>query len=419
MSFETPTLWRSAYICVNLIALLAMLLNNELMGDAQGLPVLSPLRLIISCILVIVSYWIFMGPLFRFIRRLHVVRIKSGVLSELVKNRFGVFLIVAQAGFMAFNVAFGVNIAGSGTARVDSALGLIWIFLPVDTLFLIYYAVARDNKYFRANLAVYILSNVIRGWLGIFLFIIFLEMCRNFPLKKIKWKFAIPFVCVVLAVYPILLNLKWLFRAAASSDVSIVDGIGGVAQSLSAEDYLQIISAGFMQIVGRLQLTSSVEEVIRYSSQLQHAYELGLFKPFWLEGIHGIAFDRLAYGENRPALGVAFTAIGEFSGDFDVGSWNTNTGWVGWFFVVPALGPIFVIYSCALAYLSLFMAKNIGMNKLLENLVWLSWLLYLMPGWLGAFVAFIYALFVFLVLKILFSLVPRISLLPATCQLSK
>jgi hypothetical protein len=107
---------------------------------------------------------------------------------------------------------------------------------------------------------------------------------------------------------------------------------------------------------------------------------------------------------------VAFTSIGDFGGDFDVGSWNTNTGWVGWLFVAPMWIPVFLFYTGSLCYLSFYFAKKIGMGILLRDLVWFAWLIYLLPGWLGSFVGFVYSLFVFLVLKVCVSKLPRITM---------
>jgi hypothetical protein len=408
---STPSLvWQWSYILINVIAFLWMLSTKELMGDAQGLTLQRPEWLIMACVAVVAGYWFLLGPVFRLIGSLPVSKIRFGPQLGFVDDRLGIFLAVAQLAFMAFNIVFGVNVAGSGDARVDSSFSLLWVALPVDSLFLIYYAVARDSRFFRFNLVIYIVSNVMRGWLGIFLFVIFLEMCNAARSKKIRWRSLGLVAIVVLVCYPVMLNLKWLLRAATAPNFSLWDGLGNIVETLSTEDYLDIIGAGVMQIIGRLQITSSVEEVIRYSSQLQHAFSLGTFKPFWLEGIHGIVYDRLMYGENRPAIGVAFTAIGEFGGDFDVGSWNTNTGWVGWFFVAPLLVPFLIAYTLALCYLGFYFAKKLDMSAMLQDLVWFAWLVYILPGWLAAFVGFVYSLFVFLALKLTFSHFPRIAL---------
>lgn len=406
---RVPLFWQWTYILVNVFALLSMLLTGELMGDAQGLTLQSSARLVIAGVAVVVSYWFLLGPLFNLIGRLHVAPLRFGPNLDLVEDRMGLFLIGAQLLFMAFNILFGVNVAGSATARTESSLSLLWIALPVDSLFLIYYAAARQSRFFRLNFLIYVLSNVMRGWTGIFLFVIFLEMCRASRAGKIRWRTIAPIGVAVLIFYPVLLNIKWLLRGAAATDVSILDGVDGLLQSLTADDYLNIVVDGVMQIVGRLQITSSVEEVIRFCGQLHHAFDMHSFKPFWLEGLHGIVYDRLMFGENRPAIGVAFTSIGEFPGDFDIGSWNTNTGWVGWLFVLPLWFPVFVLYTVALFYLCLYLAKKLGMNELLRDLVWFACLVYVLPGWLGAFVGFVYSLFVFLLLKLSFSYLPKVT----------
>lgn len=403
-------IWQWSYIFINVFATLWMFLSGELMGDAQGLPVHRSSWLVAACLVVVLSYWFILGPAFTWIERLPVARMRFGKKLASADSRLGIFLALAQVLFLVFNLVFGVNIAGAGTAHADTALGLIWVALPVDSLFLIYYACARENRYFLPNLIIYIISNVMRGWLGIFLFIIFLEWCRAAREKRFKWKYMIPLGALVLICYPVVLNLKWVLRAAASADFSIVDGVSNLTDMLSVGDYLDVIGGGVMQIIARLQITSVVEEVIRYSSQVGHAFGIGVFKPFWLEGIHGIVYDRLINGNNRDPIGVAFTTIGEFGGDFDVGSWNTNTGWVGWLFAAPIWIPFFVLYTLFLCYLCFYFAKKIGMTALLRDLVWFGWLIYLLPGWLGTFVGFLYSLCVYLGLKLAFSYLPSVRL---------
>lgn len=405
--------WLWSYILFNVFGTIWMLCNGELIGDVQGIVLQHVQWLVIACVVVVLSYWVLLGPVFDFFSKMPIKTLSLRATPKLVNDRIGVFLMIAQLAFFAFNLIYGVNVAGSGTAKADTSLGMVWVLLPVDSLFLIYYGAERDNKYWWANLLIYVASNVARGWLGIFLFIIFLEMCRASRRGAIQWKALIPIGFITILLYPIILNLKWVFRAAASTDFSIADGIVNFSQTMFESNYIEVISGGVMQIIARLQITSLVEEVIRYSDNLQRAFELGLFKPFWLEGLHGIVYDRVMYGENRAPIGVAFTTIGDFGGDFSIGDWNTNTGWVGWLFVTPVCIPFFLAYTALLCYLSFFLAKKISAGSLLKDLLWFSWLIYLLPGWFGSFVGFIYSLTVYLILKFVFSSIPRITLRPS------
>lgn len=414
---QAPTnIWMWGYILINVVATAWMLYYGELIGDLQGQAVTSVQRLVWACIIVVAAYWILLGPVFKLFVRFPVKPLSFGHSPSTLDDRLGKFILVAQLAFMVFNLSYGVNIAGSANVKADTPLGFIWVLLPIDSLFMVYYAISRESRFWRVNLLVYIASNMMRGWSGIFFYIIFIEMCRAVRRKTIRWGALIPVGMVILLLYPILLNLKWVFRAAASSNFSIVDGMVGFAESMLSSDYVEVIGNGIMQIVARLQITALVEAVMRYSAEVQHAFALGTFKPFWLEGIHGIFYDRLMGGENRVPLGVAFTTIGDFGGDFDLGSWNTNTGWVGWFIVAPEWAPVLLLYTAALCYVTIFLAKKIGMSPLFRDLVWFSWMVYLMPGWLGAFVGFVYTLALYLALKWVFFAIPKLSFWPQAEQ---
>jgi hypothetical protein len=126
------SLWKWLYILINVSALLWMLASGEMMGDTQGLAVQRPERLVLACVVVVAGYWFLLGPFFKMISRIPVERIRFGPHLGLVHDRLGIFIVVAQLAFLAFNVLFGVNVAGSGNARTESSLGLIWVFLPVD-----------------------------------------------------------------------------------------------------------------------------------------------------------------------------------------------------------------------------------------------------------------------------------------------
>jgi hypothetical protein len=410
---QGPTqIWMWAYILVNVVATWWMLFHGELIGDLQGQPVTSAQRLLWACVMVVSAYWLLLGPAFNFFARLPSKALLFGVPSTLLENRLGKFILLAQITFAIFNVSYGVNIAGSNEGRGEAPLGFVWVLLPIDSLFMVYYATSRESRWWLPNLLVYIASNMIRGWSGFFFYIIFIEMCRTARRGVIRWKYIVPIGVVVILLYPLLLNLKWVFRAAASSDISIADGMFGFLDSMLSSDYAEVIGDGIMQIVARLQTTALVEAVMRYSSEVHHAFELGTFQPFWLEGIHGIVYDAVVSGTRRFSLGVVFTTIGGFAGDFDLGSWNTNTGWVGWLIVAPEWAPVLLLYTAALCYATIFLAKKIGMTPLFRDLIWFSWMVYLIPGWLGAFVGFVYTLAVFLALKWLFMAIPTVRMWP-------
>jgi len=242
------------------------------------------------------------------------------------------------------------------------------------------------------------------------LFVIFFEWCRNVRNEKMTITRAVVLAIIVLIFYPVLIRFKWIIRASAGVNLSFNTIVDGLIHAFDGVNYFSVIGDGLTHILNRLQVTSIVVEVIRLSDQLQLAFASGKFTPFWMEGLHGITFDRLFYGEKSISIGIFFTSIGDFGWQFEVGDWNTNIGYVGWFFIAPYLIPIYILYTLFLGFVSFFIVKKIGITESAEDMLWFVWLIYLMPPWPAAFVNFIYALVVFLGIKSIFSFIPRIRL---------
>lgn len=404
--------WLLLYVLVNIIACAIMLHSNELIGDMLGRVLHSKSILIFATLLVVLSYILLLGPVFSFISSIRITQINFGKTETMIGGRVGTLLIVLQLSFMAFNFLTGVNIAGANSIKTDNFLSFFWIMMPVDLLFVFYYGFYRENRLFYPNVLIWLISNLMRGWAGVFLFVIFFEWCRAVRNNKITLGRATFAGIIVLIFYPLLTNIKWLFRASATMGMSFAELITGASNIFIGQDYFSLVSDGVMHIIGRLQLTSIVVEVMRITEQLQVDFASDKFSPFWKEGLHGIILDRLFSTEKALPIGVAFTQYGDFNWEFDIGNWNTNIGYVGWFFIAPYLTPLYIAYTLFLGFLSFYLVKKIGISNSSEDMLWLAWLAYLLPPWLGAFVNFVYALFIFLLIKIIATRFPKISLLP-------
>jgi hypothetical protein len=378
--------------------------TGELVGDVQGNPVYSNSALLLATTLVVVSYVVMLGPVFNFACKLKVRPINFGAGDEKVPNRLGLIILALQLGFMTFNLVTGVNVAGANTVRSESSFALFWVFIPVDALFFVFYGFYRDSKYFYINLAVWLISNVLRGWSGIFMFVLFFEWCRGIRSNRISLKKAIAIGAGAIVLFPVLTALKWALRAQATNVVSLGDIVEGLSANLGADDFLIIVWQGIIQVFARLQVTSLVVEVIRLAHLLQNEFSNNSFTPFWLEGLHGIIYEKLFVGHKSLPLSVAFSLYGSVGWQSAVvGDWNINTGLVSWFFVAPILAPFFVLYVVSLGLSSVFLAKKMGNFESSKDMVWFAWLVYLMPPWFPAFITVLQALLIMLFLRFLLS----------------
>ncbi|GAB1152048.1 MAG: oligosaccharide repeat unit polymerase [Shewanella algae] len=402
--------WLFGFILVNVIAAIFMYFEQELIGDLRGSKLGEPYHLWIALSLIILSYIILMYPVYSFLLKVKVSQVKFKQSDKVLGQRIGVTIFCLQILFFAFNSFYGVNTAGSNNTTADTPLALLWVIIPADTLFVLYYAFYRGDKYFKINLIVWILSSLIRGWAGILLFVIFFEWCRVYRRGGVRLFKVVVVGTLVLFLYPILSVFKWLMRASAGSSIGFHEIIAKGSDNLTGQNYFELVQFGIEHIIGRLQLTSVLVEVINLKDSLQAHFINGDFLPFWMEGLHGIFIERLFLGYKTKNIGVAFTEYANFGWVFDVGDWNINVSLPAWFFISPYLSVFYIVYILFLCLVSVLLIKLIGETEESKDLVWLTWLVYLVPLWLGTFVAFIYALIVFLILKLVLSNIPIIKL---------
>lgn len=405
---QPTTPWLLAYLAVNVAAVLIICQEGELIGDVAGMQVqdigIVPwalLFLLLSYVLILVfGFRLFMSFRFKIMGSRYDNRQTGGDV--------GLVLAVLHVGFISFFLKTGTFVAGS-SARVDSVWSQVWVLLSTDTLFLVYYGVYRDSRWFAPNLMLALLSNVLRGWSGIFLIIIFFEFCRLIRSKNLRLWHVLAGVGAVVLFYPALLLLKLQIRTQFGSGASLSElySIAStITSEMSVEQFLDVLAASFMQVVGRLQLLSDVVAITQLSDDLRRLVQHGMVVPFWWEGIHGLAVDRLFGGDRSTNIGVAFAALIDPYSEVE---WNANIGYIGWFFILPSYWLIYIAYTTLLALASVILLRRISNKPLAADMLWYAWLVFLVPGWLASYVLFVYSLLVFMTVQ-------RITVLVRRCR---
>jgi hypothetical protein len=409
------TLFGIGFIVINLLAYGIMLQTGELLGDVKGVLVQDYGLLHVSALLVCFSYFIVLFVVFEFFIKIKVPKIRFKF-ESLSGNRVGVFFSVLQMLFLSISILNGVNIAGSGNATTNSIFSIFWVFFPVDLLLVIYYSFYRDSSFFKVNIIIAIISSLLRGRADVFLMILFFEISRKIRNKSLSF-IKIFFVGLgTLCLYPVLIVLKFAFRLylGEGGDQSLDVLIIGLMEQNQKSGFFYSLYFGFEHILGRLQTVSIVAEIARFSSTLRELFSQGGFYPFWLEGLHGIILDQvLGHSINVP-LGTAFTGVGDFNWQFDVGDWNTNPGLVGWVVLNPLWTAGYIFYIAFLCFFSVVFTKIIGDCDMRNDMLWYSWAFYLMPAWLGVFFLFTYTLLLFFLIKCVMSFIPPIKLMGRT-----
>lgn len=392
--------WLAIYVLSNLVALGISLNTGVLIGDADGIAVSSASTLASATIIVCLSYIIILGPLFSFLERMSASKeIKTNPHRERTGEKIGIALISAQLLFFAFNVFYGVNTAGSANTRTDTPLSIVWVLIPVDYIFVVYYGLYRENRYFYPNLLIWSASNLARGWSSFLLIIIFLEHCRLHRERKITTTLMLTATAATVAIYPIVTAAKWAFRATSGTGIDMFSVISQIGLETATDGYGILIQQGLFHLVGRLQNSSMLTVVIELTNKLQYEFISNSFTPFWREGLPGIIYEIIIDGRRSTPIGTAITGYASLGNPESFGDWNSNISYAGWFFIAPQHAFTYLIYTLTLCTASFFLIRKCGGRHLAIDGLWLAWLLYLMPPWWGAFMSYLQALLVMLILQ--------------------
>jgi hypothetical protein len=165
-------------------------------------------------------------------------------------------------------------------------------------------------------------------------------------------------------------------------------------------DLLQAMGIALQQVFDRLQLISSSVGVYQLASALGENFSQGLVYPFWLEGIHGLAIDRLFGDPYHVSAGVALAQQLDPASEVN---WNANPTMIGWFFIVPQYASLNFLYVLFVSGLLALMSKMLKQTEVSRDMVWYAWLVLLIPGWYGAFFLYVYAMFLFIALHMVFN----------------
>lgn len=394
--------WLAAYILANLIGAAIFGVTGQLDGDLIGYPLPNYFVLTTATICVVASYFIWMGPVFNIIASIKVVPIslinRRGNTPS-VDKFVGLLVLAVQACFLIYNFQEGVNVAGS-RLQSDSGLKYIWIFFAPDALFLVYYGLYRESRLFGANLALYLISNMLRGWLGTWLIVFFIEGAYRFSQKRLQWRGVIAILAIFLVFLPVLIELKWLVRELGAGGVIGLGDISGRLLSVIVNlDWWSAFVDAFHPIVMRFQHLANVIGVVDKADVLTSGLANREFKYFFEEGLPQYTIEKMLGMTIVPDIHVMLlTYLIPEQLQIDTIT-NTHVGLVGWFWIAPYLIPVYTAYLVLLSWAAIWLAKKAGGGVLMIDVIWFAGLGYLMNGWFAAYIEFMQALVVLICIR--------------------
>lgn len=400
------------YAIANIYAFMVLTDTDALIGDYQGVLIKNKGLVLYLLLLTILSYYIVCGPLFLFLSRM---KIKSIPINNL--NSFASILLFFQVLFAIFNIVTDSNAAG--TDFQTGGIGrLLWLFMPIDYLFYIYYFLGRDTKIkkiYIANTIIFILSMISRGWLGWIMVLGYAELCflfyscKNITSRK-KLKYFVLFFIIALLV-PLAFSIKIQLRTDLSAS-----GLAGLLSTLTNIDYIQSYNNFIAGFFSRIQQLSNIVFFSDYQQDLAHYISTGYVSHYAWEGLPQQTIAKLL-GIN-PGVDMHVFLYSHYISSTADAVTTLQVGFISWFFLGTLSSIFYPFYVLILLVISLLLSKRIG-GELLCGLTWIMIFLSIMCGWYNAYLVYLQALITFYFILGIITLLSQTKVQVIDCEQPK
>ncbi len=291
----------------------------------------------------------------------------------------GVFVFLLQV--LTFFVALYYDFGRVGAKDVHvNGFALIVSYVKADFVFMIYYGHVRGARLPWANLGLYVISNVFRGWSSVWMVLVFVEVYCFLRKNKYKIPYAklsVIFLLVMVA-YPWINGLKESFR-------------GGEGDYGYVESYFRLFN--------RLQHVSNVILIAQEASSIESSVSDKAVLPWYmfntfLTNVVGLKGDPLQKYITKEYL--LDRGDGIYYGDEY--SWFTHVGVSGWLFLIGWYEwPLYILVVLFLLIVPYKIAKNYLRAYSMVPVLHVATFLYVLHGWLEVQVQFILAMLGYLV----------------------
>ena len=277
----------------------------------------------------------------------------------------GVLIFMLQLAYV-LNILFtGYGAAGS-KASFSDPVSVLFSYIPVDAIFLIYYGYARKGGAPVANMSLYLVSSLLRGWFGVFIIIFLLE---SYYLLASGARRALVLLTVaallVLAFAPALLALKETVRGS---------------QPVEQDRLLT-----YFLVLNRLQLFTNTVLVAQTASSIEVDIDNGRVMPWYVDSPIGARISG-----NRPSeLSIQKyltyqnlidpRLLEEYPDDL---SWYTNVGISAWLFLLKWYEiPLYLAYVAMLIWTPYFVLSKFAPSSAVTPVLHLFSFAYVFHGW--------------------------------------
>ncbi|WP_372403804.1 oligosaccharide repeat unit polymerase [Acinetobacter piscicola] len=279
---------------------------------------------------------------------------------------WAIFLLLYQLLFLFMALYFGLGKVGNND-NANSILFIISSVFSSDVLFFIIGSQLKSNKWFNINIFLYLISTLVRGWMGGGLIALFIYLCRK---KKINISFRSVvatsiIVITVLIISPILIDNKFNIR---NNGELVFD----------FKDYGERVKSSTDYVLSRFQHIGHLTVIDKKKKIYINDYEDGAIKSYFLEGLP----QSVIYKKLNSGIGYSFSQFFVYR-EFN-GSWNANTGFSGWFYILKEKSIFFISYWIFLTFFIYYFILRYATKELFFVISVFS-IIYLYHGWLSAY----------------------------------
>jgi hypothetical protein len=352
----------------------------------------TPLLLLL--IAVVISYYFICGPIYSFFIKLKITDVNDIPCGKI--TTLGKLVVFLQVAYLVFNFFTGSNMAG-GDKGSGEWLRFIWLLIPVDYMFYIYYVMARGKRssLCRLNLLLFILSQLSRGWLGWILVVSYIELCFYVSNNSFKIKTLLYMILMT----PLVVMLPFLFYfKVALRDALLNQNFSELMFLIKSVDFSVVFSIFLESLFYRLQHLSNVVFIYEKLGDISSLIDFNKVAVFYWEGLPQQTFAKIT--GFYPGQDMHLFLYDYYINSSMDSETTLQTGFISWLLFGPLLSVFYVLYCLFLVFISVYLSKRIYSHHLC-SLTWFFVLGYIMNGWFNAFIFYIQALImIYMVMKV-------------------
>lgn len=357
----------------------------------RDLPLNAPTSEILQALAITFLCYFFFIYLYRFFSKIKTKNRTTPPSHTTPSGSLFYFVLFLQLSFLFLYFATGYGKAGE-TELIDTQFKYFFILLPVDYLFFVYLAVETNKNRANINILVYIASSFSRGWAGGILFILLFKTYSIIKNGEISYRYFL-WGLAAITLLPLIVVTKFFFRAKKDLTLSYIfseDFFYAIQDSMPEISYYGYYI--FDNLLVRLQLIIPVMDIAKIKDSLHYAYNSGLIRPFFDEGIIQVALRRFSMSSDSPILAGYITYLTESSFFSPGDAWATNPTLASYFiFADFTTATFYALYVATLLGAAIFLSKKYIATEKSNQITWIVALFFIVPGWTGAFMSYVQA----------------------------